>query len=78
LRAGFRYGDAAEMGIIEFVGRDENAKKSVVKKDAPKDAADKKAEKKTSNVKIAKDSGGAIKAAKGTKEVSIKRRAMGK
>ncbi len=32
LKAGFRYGDAAPMAIIEFVDRDENAKK-VVKPD---------------------------------------------
>ena len=31
LKAGFRYGDAAPMAIIELVDRDENAKKPVVK-----------------------------------------------
>ena len=30
LKAGFRYGDAAPMAIIELVDRDENAKKAVV------------------------------------------------
>lgn len=30
LKAGFRYGDAAPMAIIELVDRDENAKKGVV------------------------------------------------
>ncbi|MDE6481916.1 MAG: 50S ribosomal protein L17 [Alphaproteobacteria bacterium] len=30
LKAGFRYGDAAPMAIIELVDRDENAKKTVV------------------------------------------------
>lgn len=39
LKAGFRYGDAAPMAIIELVDRDENAKKAVV---AP--AADKAGE----------------------------------
>jgi large subunit ribosomal protein L17 len=30
LKAGFRYGDAAPMAIIELVDRDENAKKAPV------------------------------------------------
>lgn len=30
LKAGFRYGDAAPMAIIELVDRDENAKKAVI------------------------------------------------
>ena len=41
LKAGFRYGDAAPMAIIELVDRDENAKKAVVAPaaDAVKEAA---------------------------------------
>ncbi len=47
LKAGFRYGDAAPMAIIEFVERDENAKKSapVVDAEAPKVEKAPKAEK---------------------------------
>lgn len=51
LKAGFRYGDAAPMAIIELVDRDENAKKAVVAPaadmagevaaDAPAEAAEK-------------------------------------
>lgn len=80
LKAGFRYGDAAEMAIIELVDRDENAKKSDVQKEATeKTGAKPKSEKKMPvQTKVAKDTGGTIKAAKGTKEVSVKRRATGK
>ena len=53
LKAGFRYGDAAPMAIIELVDRDVNAKKApVVAEEAPAVAeevvAEEKAEKKTS------------------------------
>lgn len=83
LKAGFRYGDAAPMAIIELVDRDENAKK-VVKPAAEKEAATeatapaaaKKAEKAPA-AKVAKEA----KAAKTTtakKEVAVKRRATGK
>ena len=41
LKAGFRYGDAAEMAVIEFVGRDVTAKKG---KTVAADAAAEKAE----------------------------------
>lgn len=41
LKAGFRYGDAAPMAIIELVDRDENAKKA----SAPKAVAEKKKKK---------------------------------
>lgn len=51
LKAGFRYGDAAPMAIIELVDRDENAKKAVKpvaeeKKEEAVDAAAEKADKK--------------------------------
>ena len=87
LKAGFRYGDAAPMAIIELVDRDENAKKSVkpaanadaVATDAAPAAAAKapKAEK----APTAKDSAKATKAAPkaaAKKEVAVKRRATGK
>ena len=79
LKAGFRYGDAAEMAIIEFVGRDASAKKG-----KPADAATEKTEKTAPKAaalkpaaKVQKDTG--VKAtSKGTKEVAVKRRATGK
>jgi len=79
LKVGLRYGDAAAMAIIELVGRDVSAKKSLAP-EAKEKAAGKKADKKAPAVKVAKDisSGAAVKAAKGTKEVSVKRRATGK
>jgi large subunit ribosomal protein L17 len=78
LNAGIRYGDAAAMAIIELVDRDVNAKKStVVKKDDEKTES-KKTEKKAPAAKVAKEEATHIKAAKGTKEVSVKRRATGK
>ena len=90
LKAGFRYGDAAPMAIIELVDRDVNAKKSVVKpaatesdaaveKDATVDAeskAPKSAAKKTT-VKAEKDAPKA-KATAAKKTVAVKRRATGK
>lgn len=87
LKAGFRYGDAAPMAIIELVERDENAKK-VVKPAATTDAP--KAEEKEATVakkekapaaKAVKDAPKAEKVAKATtakKEVAVKRRATGK
>jgi large subunit ribosomal protein L17 len=84
LRAGFRYGDAAEMAVIELVDRDISAKKPANLKKADEKADEKKSkdEKKSSSQKVMKEAGahaGANKnAAMGTKEVSVKRRAMGK
>ncbi len=88
LKAGFRYGDAAPMAIIELVDRDENAKKATPKTVAADVAADvateekataKKASAKAPAAKVAKE---APKAAKATttakKEVAVKRRATGK
>jgi large subunit ribosomal protein L17 len=78
LKAGFRYGDAAEMAVIELVGRDAAAKKTADKKEAPEKTPGKKAEKKAVGVKVAKDAGAVARQAGGAKEVSIKRRATGK
>ena len=82
LKAGFRYGDAAPMAIIELVDRDVNAKK-VVKPAAADEAAaqapaatKEKAEK--PSVKVAKDAPKAAKASGATKTVAVKRRATGK
>ncbi len=40
LKAGFRYGDAAPMAIIELVDRDENAKKAAPAAEAKQDVAE--------------------------------------
>jgi large subunit ribosomal protein L17 len=80
LRAGIRYGDAADMAIIEFVGRDVAAKAAPKKSDdakAPKTDKAEKAEKKSS-VKVAREAESHVKAAGAKKEVSVKRRATGK
>lgn len=47
LKAGFRYGDAAPMAIIELVDRDVNAKKVVKNADAAEEKATKAAEEKS-------------------------------
>ncbi len=87
LKAGFRYGDAAPMAVIEFIDRDESAKKSTAV--SPK-TSDKKDEKiKTAEVKKSKAEKPAAKVAKesaapkakatgGAKAVAVKRRATGK
>ena len=87
LKAGFRYGDAAPMAIIELVDRDENAKK-VVKPAATAEekATDKvadKAEKKEKSAKapaakVEKEAPAAKKATGAKKAVAVKRRATGK
>ncbi len=81
LKAGFRYGDAAPMAIIEFVDRDVNAKKAsapkaekVEKETAPKNAGEKSV--KAPVAKVAKELGNA-KATKAKKEVSVQRRTAG-
>jgi len=86
LKAGFRYGDAAPMAVIELVDRDVKAKGAGQKAD--KDAAGKKpgAEKvakeakaaKAPAAKVAKEGAPAAKASGGAKSVAIKRRATGK
>ena len=85
LKAGFRYGDAAPMAIIELVDRDENAKKvapktvaapkaeDVAKEEVKTSVAPKTEKKATAEKKVA-----APKAAKTTKTVAVKRRATGK
>ena len=90
LKAGFRYGDAAPMAIIEFVDRDENAKKPAkVEAAAAKSeavATEEKAAKKTAKPTAAKATKTAAKesAAKSAKpaaakkSVAVKRRATGK
>ena len=83
LKAGFRYGDAAPMAIIELVDRDKNAKK-VVKPAATEEKAteEKPAEKapatKAPATKVAKEAPKAAKATTAKKEVAVKRRATGK
>ncbi len=83
LKAGFRYGDAAPMAIIELVDRDENAKKVAPKTvaapaveevaKAEKPAAAPKATKAKVEKKVA-----APKASAAKKTVAVKRRATGK
>lgn len=87
LKAGFRYGDAAPMAIIELVDRDVNAKKTVkpvvaaepkateeVAEEKPAKATKAAAEKKTT--KAAAEPKAKATAAK--KTVAVKRRATGK
>ena len=87
LKAGFRYGDAAPMAIIELVDRDENAKKAAPKTvaapakeevAAEEKPAAKKASAKAPAAKVAKEAPKAAKATTAKKEVAVKRRATGK
>ena len=91
LKAGFRYGDAAPMAIIEFIDRDVNAKKVVKPEVAAADVAEakatdaeaKKADKapkaeKATAKKVATKEPAAKKATGATKTVAVKRRATGK
>ena len=78
LKAGFRYGDAAPMAIIELVDRDENAKK-VAPKNVATNAAepvvnDAKAEKSSKTEKVSKTE----KTSKTTKVVAEKKAAAPK
>ncbi len=88
LKAGFRYGDAAPMAIIELVDRDENAKKVAPKtvaassaepvaKEATEEAKPAKAPKATKKV-AAEKKAAAPKATGAKKAVAVKRRATGK
>ena len=84
LKAGFRYGDAAPMAIIEFIDRDESAKKSVTKKTesvktekVEKETKEAKAVK-TPTAKVVKEAAPKAKASGGAKTVAVKRRATGK
>ena len=90
LKAGFRYGDAAPMAIIELVDRDENAKKVAPKtvaaestepvvKEETKKATAPKTEKATKTTKVAAEKKTAAPKATGAKKaVAVKRRATGK
>ena len=90
LKAGFRYGDAAPMAIIEFVDRDVNAKKAAPKAEVAATKVDeavatdaKKAEKapkaeKVATKKVATKEPAAKKATAAKKTVAVKRRATGK
>jgi large subunit ribosomal protein L17 len=84
LKAGFRYGDAAPMAIIELVDRDVTAKGAKPKTDekgakteAAKHAKETKSAK-TPATKVARENAPAAKAVGGTKSVAVKRRATGK
>lgn len=86
LKAGFRYGDAAPMAIIELVDRDENAKKVAPKtvaaeKTEPIAKDEKSAPKatKSATTKVAAEKKVAAPKASGAqKTVAVKRRATGK
>jgi len=91
LKAGFRYGDAAPMAIIEFVDRDVNAKKPVTKPtvaaakteeatatEATKTAKASKAEKSVKATKAPVKESTTKKATAAKKTVAVKRRATGK
>ena len=86
LKAGFRYGDAAPMAIIELVDRDENAKKVAPKtvaaeKTEPAETTEetkKVAKPKTTTKVAAEKKAVAPKASGATKTVAVKRRATGK
>jgi len=91
LKAGFRYGDAAPMAVIELVDRDPSAKAAGTKDEKRKTKDDKsekdsKSAKETKEAKAAKpaatkvkqDTAPMAKASGGTKSVAIKRRATGK
>ncbi len=83
LKAGFRYGDAAPMAIIELVDRDVNAKKVVKPAAADEAAAEeapaaKKEKAEKPAVKAPKAAPKAAKASTATKTVAVKRRATGK
>jgi len=92
LKAGFRYGDAAPMAIIEFIDRDVNAKKPAVKPEVAAakaeeavatDAEEKKAskapkEENATTKKVATKEPAAKKATTANKTVAVKRRATGK
>lgn len=81
MKAGFRYGDAAPMAIIEFVDRDESAKSKAKADDkkADKPKAEKAKPVKAPAAKVAKESATPkAKATGGAKAVAVKRRATGK
>ena len=83
LKAGFRYGDAAPMAIIELVDRDVAAKgkQKVTAADQKAESADKKptvtAVKKAPAAKVARENAPAAKASGGTKATTARRRTAG-
>ena len=87
LKAGFRYGDAAPMAIIELVDRDENAKKATSsqqpatgkKSEAKTDKAVKEVKpvKKAPAAKVARETGAGAKAAGGAKTAARRRTVAG-
>ena len=93
LKAGFRYGDAAPMAIIELVDRDVNAKKTVKTvaaeqnavvetektEEKPAEKAPKTPKAETAEKKVAKEKAAPkAKTATAKKTVAVKRRATGK
>ncbi|MCL1902545.1 MAG: 50S ribosomal protein L17 [Alphaproteobacteria bacterium] len=82
LKAGFRYGDAAAMAIIELVDRDVSAKAAGTKTDAATAKTEKVAKEtkavKAPATKVVKENSPAAKASGGAKTVAVKRRATGK
>ncbi len=85
LKAGFRYGDAAPMAIIELVDRDENAKKvapksvaAPVEEPTVKEEVKKTAAPKAKKAASVEKKAAAPKATAAKKTVAVKRRATGK
>ena len=83
LKAGFRYGDAAPMAIIELVDRDVNAKKTVktvaAETEVAKEIKAEKAPKAEKTTTVAAEKKAAAPKATGAKKaVAVKRRATGK
>jgi len=83
LKAGFRYGDAAPMAIIEFIDRDPSAKanpksvKDVPKTEDKKQEKEDKADKKPVATKAKKEAAPAAKATVGTKARAPRRTVAG-
>ena len=83
LKAGFRYGDAAPMAIIELVDRDVNAKKVVKPAVTAEEKSTDKAEKKektskTATKKVDAEASGEVKEKSAKKTVTAKRRTASK
>ena len=80
LKAGFRYGDAAPMAVIELVDRDENAKKVVKPAASEEKTADNAvaADKKEKAPRAKKTTSGDEKADETAKKTTTKRRAAAK
>jgi large subunit ribosomal protein L17 len=88
LKAGFRYGDAAPMAIIELIDRDESAKGAKKANSEPLTASGKKQSESAAAAPVKKSvkapvtkvsrATGVAKASGAKKEVAVKRRATGK